>query len=109
MSSRTKIHAETEATLVGRFSHPEAEVSEVIDKTLEHAAIALAETLDYARAAEILKLAENDLRAQIARLENQLCISIFKPESGKPELTAEGSYLIGAFRKARAKNGHGHV
>jgi DNA-binding transcriptional LysR family regulator len=81
-------------------ANAEVNVSEVIDTSLKRAAIVLAETLNYDRAAESLNIPVADLRNQIADLEARLCLYIFEPETGDPKLTGEGRILVGVFRKS---------
>lgn len=69
---------------------------------LKRAAIALAETQDYDRAAEQLQIPVSELRQQIADLERTLCLHLFTPGSVPPEVTSDGRFLIEAFRKALA-------
>lgn len=54
-------------------------MSESIPIGLKRAAIAVAEQLGYARAAEQLNLAPAELRKQVSALETLLCLRIFKP------------------------------
>ncbi len=68
---------------------------------LKRAAIALAEQLDYARAAEQLNLSSAELRKQVSALETLLCLCIFKPRQKKVEPTEDGQFLIKAFREGR--------
>ncbi len=77
-------------------------MSESIPIGLKRAAIALAEQLDYARAAEQLKVSSSELRKQVSALETQLCFHIFKPRQKKVELTDEGQFLIEVFSKSVA-------
>lgn len=81
----------------------EGNVSEVIDTSLKRAATALSESLDYDHAAETLGISTSELRRQIIDLESRLCLRIFEPERSSPELTNEGRFLIGEFRKALAR------
>jgi len=74
-------------------------VSEVVDSRLKRAAIAVSETLDYERAAELLHISVADLRARILELESRLCIHIFEPGRSELELTMEGRVLVTAFRE----------
>lgn len=75
-------------------------MSESISIGLKRAAIALAEQLDYARAAEQLSITSAELRKQVCALETLLCLRIFKPRQKKAEPTEEGRFLIKAFREA---------
>ncbi len=75
---------------------------ESISIGLKRAAIALAEQLDYVRAAEQLNLSSAELRKQIAALETLRCLRIFKPRRRKVELTEEGQFLTRFFREAAA-------
>lgn len=77
-------------------------MSECIAIGLKRAAIALAEQLDYARAAELLKISSAELRKQVSALETQLYFHIFKPRQKKVEPTKEGQFLIKAFRESVA-------
>lgn len=77
-------------------------MSESISIDLKRAAIALAEQLDYARAAEQLNLSPAELRKQVSALETLLCLRIFKPRQKKVETTEEGRFLIRFFREAVA-------
>lgn len=87
-------------------------VPESIPIGLKRAAIALAEHLNYARAAEQLNLSSAELRKQISALQTLLCIRIFKPRQKKVVPTEEGQFLIKVFREAVAfyerkeKEGH---
>lgn len=73
-------------------------MSESIPIDLRRAAIALAEELDYARAADRLHLTAAELRTRISALETQLCLYIFKPQQEAVELMREGRFLIRAFK-----------
>ena len=75
---------------------------ESISIDLKRAAIALAEELNYARAAERLGVTSAELRTQISALETLLCLRIFKPRQRRVELTEEGRFLIKVFREAVA-------
>ncbi len=77
-------------------------MSESIDIGMKRAAIALADELDYARAAEKLNITSAELRKQIAALEALLCLQIFEPRQRKVELTSDGQFLLRLFRKAVA-------
>ncbi len=77
-------------------------MSEAIETSLKRAAIALAEELDYVRAAEKLNITNSELRKQVSALETLLCLHIFKPKQKRVELTADGQFLVEAFRKAIA-------
>ena len=77
-------------------------MSESIAIGLKRAAIALAEELDHARAAEKLNISSAELRKEISELETLLCLHIFKPRQKKVELTEDGQFLIKAFREAIA-------
>jgi DNA-binding transcriptional LysR family regulator len=77
-------------------------VSESISIGMKRAAIALAEELDYASAAEKVNLTSKELRKQVSLLETQLCLRIFKPRQRRVELTQDGQFLIKAFREAVA-------
>jgi len=80
-------------------------VSEAIPIGLKRAAIALAEQLDYTRAADQLEMSSAELRNQVCALERQLCLQIFKPRQKKVQLTKEGEFLIKSFREAVALHG----
>ncbi len=75
-------------------------MSESIAIGLKRAAIALADELDYARAAEKLNLTDKELRKQVSALESQLCLHVFKPKQRRVEMTEDGLFLIKAFREA---------
>lgn len=75
---------------------------ESITIALKRAAIALADELDYARAAKKLNLTYAELQRQITALETQLCFHIFKPGQERVEPTEEGQFLIRAFRESIA-------
>ncbi len=77
-------------------------MSESISIDLKRAAIALAEQLDYARAAEQLNITSAELRKQVSALETLLCLRIFKPRQRKVETTEEGRFLIKVFRESVA-------
>lgn len=77
-------------------------MSESVPIGLKRVAIALAEQLDYARAAEQLNIPSAELRKQVSALEAQLYFHIFKPGQKKVEVTEEGQFLIKAFREAVA-------
>ncbi len=77
-------------------------MSESIDIDMKRAAIALADELDYARAAEKLNITGAELRRQIAALETLLCLQMFEPRQRKVELTADGQFLVRLFRRAVA-------
>jgi hypothetical protein len=78
-------------------------VAEIIEMRLKQAAIALAETRDYGRAATNLGLTISDLKHLIEELEERLCLYVFKPGSQPLILTKDGRFLIQAFRKALAQ------
>lgn len=82
-------------------------MSESIPISLKRAAIALAEHLDYAKAAEQLGLSSAELKRQVSALETQLYLHIFKPRQKKVELTEDGQFLIKAFRDAVALHDRG--
>ncbi len=88
-------------------------MSESISIDLKRAAIALAEQLDYVRAAEQLGVTSAELRKQISSLENLLCLRLFKPRQKKVEPTEEGRFFIKFFREAVAfyerKQREGHT
>jgi DNA-binding transcriptional LysR family regulator len=75
---------------------------EFIEINLIRIAIMLADKLSYRRAAKGLNMTATELREQIAALETQLCIHIFRPSQKGVELTEEGKFLIQAFREAVA-------
>ncbi len=77
-------------------------MAESISIDQKRAAIALAEQLDYAQAAERLGITSAELRKQVSALETLLCLRIFKPRQRKVELTEEGRFLIKVFREAVA-------
>lgn len=77
-------------------------MSESISIDQKRAAIALADELDYARAAEQLNITSAELRRQISVLESLLCLRLFKPRQKKVETTEEGRFLIRFFREAVA-------
>jgi hypothetical protein len=56
----------------------------------ERGAIVLAETLDYREAAIQLQVDESDLRAEILKLETQLCLHISIDRAGMTQLTDDG-------------------
>jgi DNA-binding transcriptional LysR family regulator len=64
-------------------------MAELIDIRLRRAALALANTFDYARAAESLNVSKIELRAQIKLLEDRLCIRLFMTDTEKPVLTSK--------------------
>jgi DNA-binding transcriptional LysR family regulator len=80
-------------------------VNEVIDVKVKRMAIVLSESLDYSLAAKTLGISTAELRQQITKLEDRLCLHVFEPESLSPELTYEGRFLIAEFRKAVALSG----
>ena len=80
-------------------------MAELIDVRLKRAALALATTLDYALAAELLDLSETELRVQIGSLEDRLYVRLFQLDCKKPVLTDEGRYLIQAMREALSRAG----
>ncbi len=77
-------------------------MSESIDIGMKRAAIALADELDYTRAANKLNITSAELRKQVSSLETLLCLQIFEPRQRKVELTSDGQFLIRLFRKAVA-------
>lgn len=77
-------------------------MSESVPIELKRIAIAVADELDYARAAEKLNTTSANLRRQINAFETQLCFYIFKPGEKKVELTKEGQFLIKVFRESVA-------
>ena len=84
-------------------------MAEFIDIRLKRAALALATTLDYARAAESLKVSDSELRGQVKALEDHLCVHLFEPDSDPPVLTDEGHFLIQGMRQLLARVGQGEV
>jgi DNA-binding transcriptional LysR family regulator len=77
-------------------------VPESIDVNLKRAAVALADELDYARAAEKLNIDSTDLKKQVFELEKTLCLHIFRRRQKRVELTKDGTFLIRVFREAVA-------
>jgi DNA-binding transcriptional LysR family regulator len=77
-------------------------VSESIDIKVKQAVIALADELDYALAAERLKINSAALRELITQLEKTLCLHIFRPRQKRVELTEDGTFLVRVFREAVA-------
>jgi DNA-binding transcriptional LysR family regulator len=77
-------------------------VSESITIALKRAAIALADELDYARAAEKLNITSAELKDEVSALERQLYLRIFKPTQKEVELTEERRFLIKTFRESVA-------
>ena len=75
---------------------------EFISIDLKRSAIVLAKELNFARAAEKLKMQPAELREQIAALESQLYCQLFKTTLEKVELTEEGQFLIKGFRESVA-------
>ncbi len=75
-------------------------MSDFIELKQKRAAVALAETQSYDRAAQQLGLSVIELKVQIEILESQLCLIIFEMEGGSPSPTQDGRYLIGLFREA---------
>lgn len=71
-----------------------------IEAKLKRAAVSLAETPDYDRAAATLQIPVSELRQQISELENILCLYLFHPGSDPPAITSDGNFLAEAFRKA---------
>jgi DNA-binding transcriptional LysR family regulator len=84
------------------MSSLEATVLEFIEIEKKRAAIMLADEMDYAKAAEKMNIASAELKRQIASLEKQLCLYLFRPRQRWVELTEEGSYLIQVFRQSVA-------
>lgn len=86
-------------------------MSEGIATDLKRAAVALADELDYIKAAHRFGMSENHFRGLISELEQKLCLHLFEPTEKSPTLTSEGAFLIGAFREALAgdRAGHGPV
>jgi DNA-binding transcriptional LysR family regulator len=76
-------------------------VNEAIDNKLKRAAVSLSETLDYGDAARSLKISVEELKAQVSRLEDQLCVRIFEQGVSGPRLTKEGHVLIEVFRQCK--------
>jgi DNA-binding transcriptional LysR family regulator len=79
-------------------------VSEVIERRLKQAAIALAEAQDYGRAAARLEITVSDLQHLVDELESKLCLHVFTPGAQPPSLTKDGDFLIRAFREALAQH-----
>lgn len=77
-------------------------MSELLAIGLKRVAIALADELDYSKAAEKLNVTSAELKRQIVSLETQLCLHIFRPRQKRVELTEEGRYLIQIFRQSVA-------
>jgi DNA-binding transcriptional LysR family regulator len=79
-------------------------VADLIRSRQQQAAVTLAETLNYVRAARRLGISVLELRSQIKALEGKLCLHIFEPQVDQPALTEDGRYLVQAFRKALRRN-----
>ena len=77
-------------------------MNEVIDIRAKRLAIVLSESTGFDQAANALGTSVADLREQVKDLEGRLCVHIFEPGGSTPELTREGRFLIGEFRKAVA-------
>jgi DNA-binding transcriptional LysR family regulator len=82
-------------------------VPEYIPLALKRAAVVLADESDYKLAAAKLHTTSAILRKQIAELEAQLYVHIFKPRQKKVELTEEGTFLLKVFREAVAVHDRG--
>ena len=82
-------------------------MSEGIGTELKRAAVALADELDYTRAAHRYGMSEDRFRHLISELEQKLCLYLFEPTEGTPRLTPEGVFLTGVFRKALAAERQG--
>jgi hypothetical protein len=91
---------ETPPVALDEHQSREVKVSDFIELKQKQAAVALAETLDYAQAAKRLGIGVLELKSQIKVLEAQLCLFIFREESGHLRLTEDGQYLIQAVRDA---------
>lgn len=72
-----------------------------IDNRLHFTALALADELDFDRAAERLHISVLELRTRIAQLEDTLNLIIFVPDSDPVEMTSQGRRYIEQIRKIR--------
>lgn len=75
-------------------------MTDYIAIVFKQAAVALADAQSYEGAAARLGIASTELRHRIDELEAKLCLNLFAPQSEPPEVTAEGQFLIQAFREA---------
>lgn len=73
-------------------------MTESIGIELQLAAVALAEELSYARAAQRLQITQSALRAKIAGLEKQLEFYVFRPKQRRVEVSEEGRIFVNACR-----------
>ena len=62
---------------------------EFIDLKDKQAAVALADTLNYARAAYRIGITAAELKSQIEAMESKLCLLIFRVEQGVQSLTED--------------------
>lgn len=79
-------------------------MTEFIEITLKQAAVALAESQNFDRAAVTLGITSAEVKNRIRELEERLCLNLFMPEAETPTLTDEGRFLVQAFRKALARH-----
>jgi DNA-binding transcriptional LysR family regulator len=79
-------------------------VSDFIELKQKHAAVTLAETQSYDRAAQRLGLSVSELETQIESLESKLCLFIFQRNNDGALLTEDGRYLIELFREALSRH-----
>jgi DNA-binding transcriptional LysR family regulator len=82
-------------------------VADVIDMKLKEAAVALADTGSYDRAAAKLGITTKELMQRIWTLEITLCLIIFLPEAGSVELTDDGRFFMQAFRETLIRHKQG--
>jgi len=82
-------------------------VSDFIDFEQKEAAVALANTLNYERAAEHMQIDASELEARIKALETKLCLTIFIGDQSTLSLTDEGRYLIQVFTEALSRHSKG--
>jgi DNA-binding transcriptional LysR family regulator len=68
---------------------------------LHFAALALAEELEFRRAARRLNISVSELKARITKLESLLSLTLFKRDSNHVALTAPGRTYLEQIRKSR--------
>lgn len=72
-----------------------------VDNRLHLAALALAEELEFDRAAQQLQISVSELKEQIAQLECLLSLTLFERDSNHVAPTASGRLYIEQIRKGR--------
>ena len=79
-------------------------MSDFIELRQKQAAVILAESQSYERAARRLGISVSELGTEIESLESKLCLFIFQRNKDLALVTEDGGYLIGLFREALSRH-----